>query len=92
MKLSVPFETNISETHNRKIERYAYLITDLETSGYNVNYYAVEIGSRGYFSKQKCSRFKSLLKSKVDNLKFSHIKENPIKISLVSSCDIPFQT
>ena len=37
MELSVPFETNISDTHNRKIERYADLITDLETFGYNVN-------------------------------------------------------
>ena len=88
MELSVPFETNNNDTHNRKIERYADLITDLETSGYNVNYYAVEIGSRGYYSKQNCSRFKSLFKSKVDMFKFSHIKENLIKISLASSFGI----
>ena len=40
IKLSVPFEINISDTHNRKIERYD-LITDLEISGYNMYYYAV---------------------------------------------------
>ncbi len=49
-ELFVPFETNISDTHNRKLNRYVNLIADIESKNFKVNYYALEIGSRGYIS------------------------------------------
>ncbi len=52
LELSVPFETNISDTHNRKLNRYANLIADIESKNFKVNYYALEIGSRGYFQQK----------------------------------------
>ena len=61
-ELSVPFETNIDSTHSYKIDRYLTLIADIEDAGFQVKYYPIEIGSRGYISKDNISRLKSLSK------------------------------
>ncbi len=36
LELSVPFETNISDTHNRKLSRYANLIADIESKNFKL--------------------------------------------------------
>ena len=68
-ELSVPFETNITATHLRKVQRYEKLIFDLENSRYNVSYYAFEIGSRGFISEENLARlsqfFINLVKVKI---------------------------
>ena len=50
IELSVPFETNIKSRHDFKCEKYAYLVKDLHDLGFEVNFHALEIGSRGYIS------------------------------------------
>ena len=46
----MPFETNIDDTHERQVERYLRLVSDIEETGNSVTYFPVEIGSRGYIS------------------------------------------
>ncbi len=41
LELFVPFETNISDTHNRNLNIYANLIADIESKNFKVNYYAL---------------------------------------------------
>ncbi len=73
LELSVPFESNISDTHNRKLNRYANLIADIESKNFKVNYYALEIGSRGYISPENQNRLKHFIKGLHINNKHSHI-------------------
>ncbi len=85
LELSVPFELNIESTHQRKINRYQNLILDIESEGYHVKYYALEIGSRGYISPENIQRLKSFVKKHVSNFKFNSVKDSICKIALVSS-------
>ncbi len=79
LELSVPFETNISDTHNRKLNRYDNLIADIESKNFRVNYYALEIGSRGYSSPE----IKHILKHFIDGL---HINTNLVTLRTMHSC------
>ncbi len=72
-ELSVPFERNIDDTHYRKVERFAKLISDIENNSYEVMYHPVEIGDRGYISKDNQSRLKSLLRHTTQQFKFKKI-------------------
>ena len=69
-ELSVPFEINISNTHQRKIDRYKNLISDIEESGYNVHYFAIEIGSRAYIDNDNISRLKTFSRKYLPGKKF----------------------
>ena len=84
-ELSVPFEINIIDTHSRKVERYEKLISDLENCGFKVSYYAFEIGSRGYISKENLTRIKSIIHKFGDKSNFAELKQRIIKTSLVCS-------
>jgi hypothetical protein len=84
-ELSVPFETNIEPTHNIKIDRYLNLISDIEENNFKVKYYPVEIGSRGYISKDNISRLRSLLKDTNSHISFKSVKESLCKIAIISS-------
>ena len=84
-ELSVPFETNISASHLRKIERYEKLIQDLQNVGFKVSYYAFEIGSRGFISKDNASRLKSIFHQFSTSKNVAEVKRNIMKISLLCS-------
>ena len=84
-ELSVPFETNISATHLRKIERYEKLIQDLQNVGFKVSYYAFEIGSRGFISKDNASRLKSIFHQFSTSKNIAEVKRTIMKISLLCS-------
>ncbi len=84
LELSVLFETNISDTHNRKLNRYANLIADIECKNFKVNYYALEIGSRGYILPENQNRLKHFIKGLHINNKYSHIKNNICKVALLA--------
>jgi hypothetical protein len=60
-ELSVPFETNIDTTHQRKVDRYTLLTTDLEQTGYKVNHIDFEVGSRGLITPTNKARLQQLL-------------------------------
>ena len=84
-ELSVPFDTNIDDTHEHKVQRYLRLISDIEEKGYSVNYFPIEIGSRGYISPENCSRLKDLLKIHANNVHMKTVKDTLSKIALVCS-------
>ncbi len=50
-----------------------------------VNYYALEVGSRGYISPENQSRLKHFIKGLHINNKYSHIKDNICKVALLAS-------
>lgn len=62
MELTVPFEMNINDAHNRKMDRYGSLVLDLQTAGYRTELIRVEIGSRGLITKDNQNRIKSIFK------------------------------
>ncbi len=84
LELSVPFETSISDTHNRQLNRYAILIADVESKNFKVNYYALEIGSGGYISPENKNRLKHIIKELHINNKYSYIKDNICKVALLA--------
>ena len=85
LELSVPFEQNIDSTHQYKIDRYRNLISDIENNGFNVKYYAIEIGSRGHISAENLQRLKSFVHNHCKDSKFQHVRDIISKISLVCS-------
>ncbi len=85
MELSVPFERNIEDTHERKIDRYQFLISDIRNLGFSVRYYAIEIGSRGYISTENNKPIKDLFHKLKCTAKLSYVKQCLSKICLVSS-------
>ena len=84
VELSVPFETNIDNTHKLKVDRYQDLICDIEDAGYNVEYFPFELGSRGFISKDNEARLKQLLR-KTSNAKYNQVKQTLCKIVIISS-------
>ena len=85
VELTICFETNFDAAHERKIHRYASLTTDLETKGYKVNYFAVEIGSRGFVNKDNQSRLKSFFRKTSKGVKWSETKTKLATTSLLGS-------
>ncbi len=43
---TVPFENNVNRNHKYKCHKYAHLCIDLQRLGFNVKYFAIEIGCR----------------------------------------------
>ncbi len=84
LELSVPFETNIDNTHELKVKRYQQLISDIEAKEFSVKYYPIEIGSRGFISKDNEARLKSFLR-KCNAKKYSLVKASLYKIVLLCS-------
>ena len=58
MELTIPFQMNIKDGHNRKMERYGSLVADLRSVGYKVNLSCVEISSRGLITNDNKIRIK----------------------------------
>lgn len=85
LELSICFENNYDATHDRKLRRYASLITDLENKGYKVNYYAVEIGSRGLVNKDNQGRLKSFFRKTTQGVRWSEIRSKLSTTSLLGS-------
>ena len=84
-ELSVPYELNIDATHQRKVDRYEQLVSDIREKGYKVKYYPTEIGSRAYISKNNNARLKSFLKDTTSGTKMNTIRSTICKIVLTSS-------
>ena len=57
---TTPFEQNQFESHNRKVDTYCELIITIESKGYAVNLYIIEVRSRGYITKGNIKHFKSI--------------------------------
>ena len=85
LELSVPFELNIDSTHSYKVDKYLKLISDIKDAGFNVKYYPIEIGSRGYISKSNSNQLKSFCKDINLTSHFKTTKESMCRIALLSS-------
>ena len=48
IELTVPHEDNIEAAHERKQRRYEGLVEELEAAGWQVEYFPVEVGCRGF--------------------------------------------
>ena len=51
LELTVPWEDNIEDAKQRKHERYEELIETCKESGWNVEYYHLAIGARGFIGR-----------------------------------------
>ena len=61
MELTVSWEDNIKAAEQRKLERYEELIERCEEDGWDVDYYHIGIGARGFIDKA----FISVLRSRI---------------------------
>ena len=61
IELTVPFETNLHKANDFKSNKYASLISDIEAKDYTVVFMPIEIGSRGFISKENAHRLKKIL-------------------------------
>ncbi len=85
MALYVWLSVNIISTHERKLNRYSHITIDIEEAGYTVNYYAFEIGSRGYASPENVQRIKCFVKRHAKEHKIKTVKDNISKLALLCS-------
>ena len=85
VELTIPFELNIVESHQRKVDKYSSLVNDIENRNYKVFYYAIEIGSRGHINKENTNRIKTFLKSISNKYKWVPIRNNLSKLALLGS-------
>ena len=79
------FETNIDNSHSYKVNKYTPLINDLTDNGYKCDILCIEIGSRGYISKDNKARLQKLLCDIDLKKQFKHVCNNIAKLSLVTS-------
>ena len=60
VELTVPFEQNIRKAHERKFNKYAGLISDLQEQSYDTKFFYVEVGSRGFITDSNACSFQSI--------------------------------
>ena len=86
IELTVPYELNIENAHSRKTNKYAALISDINSNGIKTNFIALEIGSRGYISPENMKNLKEIFELRANNdVKFKDFKNSVSKIAIVSS-------
>ena len=85
LELTCPFETRIDEAHKLKEHKYDHLLGDLEEKGFEVQYIAFEVGSRGQVTKENIARLKNIFSLCHNNLSFKNFKENVSAIAISSS-------
>jgi hypothetical protein len=51
VELTVPFETRIAENHEYKVAKYEELCKEVRKAGFKVDFFAVEVGARGFLGK-----------------------------------------
>ena len=85
VELTVPYETVIQDAHDRKSQKYADLVNDLEISGYKVQLFCLEIGSRGQICKNNIKYMKCLFHHLNAKISVPAIRLSLCKIALVCS-------
>ena len=81
----MPYEPNINATHDYKHSKYQSLISDIESNGFIVEYYPIEIGARGYINKDNSIRLKKIHKSTGINTPYKQLQNNLSKLAIISS-------
>ena len=88
IELTVPFDSNILAANKRKTKRYEQLISDIENNDFEVNFYALEISSRGYVSPDNSQRLKSIMTLADDSYskkQLRALRQSLQKISIICS-------
>ena len=88
VELTVPFEMNIKSSHDYKVNKYAGLVSDIISQGYECQLLCIEVGSRGYISPDNRDGIKSLLKTvnpKSKSKDFKSCMNNLAKIAILTS-------
>ncbi len=62
MELTVPFESNIIQAEEQKIQQYERLLSDIKNNGHNAESITLEIGSRGLICKENSAKLPKLVK------------------------------
>jgi len=62
-ELTVPFEQNIKASHERKVNKYTPLVSDLRNAGISVTLTCFEVGSRGLITPDNKDRIRTLFRS-----------------------------
>jgi hypothetical protein len=88
IELTIPFETNIQNSHQKKVNKYASLVHDLSDKGLKVDFYAFEVGSRGFLSADNLGTLKSLLHLSKSSQSFKRVRNDLEKIVLCTSFSI----
>ena len=79
VELTVPFETNIEKSRQRKCERYEQLVNDIKAAGFMCNLVCVEVGSRGVITKEN----KNQLHKLQNRVKLRSVKEFLQQLSIL---------
>ena len=74
MELTIPFEQNIKDAHDRKMHKYGSLMADLTTAGYKTELYCVEIGSRGLITSDNSTRLNYVFKFTGSKIRKSEVR------------------
>ena len=60
LELTCPCEENFQERHSDKVIKYSALCNQIRSNGWQVHYFAIEIGARGYCAQNVFSCFRRL--------------------------------
>ena len=83
IELTVPAEENLAQANNRKKCKYADLIHECQEAGWDVRYFPVEVGSRGFTNQTLRACFKYLdLSNKEIRLAIDEISKTALKSHL----------
>ena len=63
IEVTIPFESNICQAHERKAEKYSGLIAGLEEKGFACRFHSFVIGARGIAAQGSCRSIRSICKS-----------------------------
>ena len=85
IELTIPFETNIDNAHQRKQDRYTSLTHDITQAGWKSNLICIEIGSRGLITPQNKCRLKEVLKLSSHSTRYPDFRNQIIKTVLFNS-------
>ncbi|XP_072182267.1 uncharacterized protein [Diadema setosum] len=84
-ELTVPFKSNIDSAHNRKSEKYASLVLDIENQGYSFELICFEVGSRGLLTKENKRQVTKLFKFVSDTRRIREHIRTISKIAILTS-------
>ena len=87
IELSVPYETNITKARQRKLDRYAALLADINTTSFTADLICLEVGSRGLLTKDNKNQLRKIA-GLVNEKRLRPIWRDISKISLLSSYSI----
>ena len=87
-ELTVPFEPNIINAHQTKIDRYSSLVSNIADTGFDCSLIAIEIGSRGLIDTDNKKRMTSIFRQLKSSTKYSELKNKISKSVLTSSYSI----